>query len=103
MLEPNHNARGNHYLVNVDYTGSWKYVRKEFVTWYYQRRALSQPFFSTHGFRTLAGAYYDADTLDDPRGWLAELRKTPNAQGLMYTTRQNKYELLPDFRKLVSK
>jgi hypothetical protein len=104
MLDPNHNARDNYYLVKGNYTGSWKYVPKEFgiMTWYYERRALSLPFFSGLGFRTLAGAYYDGDTLDNPRGWLEELRKTPNAQGIMYTTWLNKYDLLPAFGKLVS-
>ena len=29
MLDPNHNARGNYYLVEGDYTGSWNYVPKE--------------------------------------------------------------------------
>ena len=104
MLDPNHNAHGNYYLVEGDYSGSWNYVPKEMgiVTWYYERRALSLPFFSKLGFRTLAGAYYDADTLDNPRGWLEELAKTPGAQGIMYTTWQNKYKLLEDFGKLVS-
>ena len=105
MLDPNHNARDKYYLVNGDYTGSWNYVPRELgiVAWYYQRRALSLPFFSKLGFRTIAGAYYDADTLDNPRGWLEELRKTPNAQGIMYTTWLNKYELLAEFGQLVSK
>ncbi len=105
MLDRNHNARDKYYLVNGDYTGSWNYVPKELgiVTWYYERRALSLPFFSRLGFRTLAGAYYDADTLDNPRGWLEELRKTANAQGIMYTTWQNRYGLLADFGALVSK
>ena len=105
MLDPNHNARDKYYLVNGDYTGSWKYVPKDLgiLTWYYEKRALSLPFFSGLGFRTLAGAYYDADTLDNPRGWLEELYKTPNAQGIMYTTWLNKYDLLDDFGQLVSK
>ncbi|HEY1337431.1 MAG TPA: hypothetical protein VGF59_07970 [Bryobacteraceae bacterium] len=104
MLDPNHNAHGNYYLVQGDYTGSWNHVPKEMgiVTWYYERRALSLPFFSKLGFRTLAGAYYDADSLDNPRGWLEELQKTPRAQGIMYTTWQNKYGLLADFGRLVS-
>jgi hypothetical protein len=72
------------------------------VTWYYERRALSLPFFSKLGLRTLAGAYYDADTLDNPRGWMEELAKTPGAQGIMYTTWLNKYALLGDFGKLAS-
>jgi hypothetical protein len=105
MLDPNHNARASYYLVDGDYTGSWNHVPKEMgiVTWYYDRRTLSLPFFSKLGFRTLAGAYYDADTLDNPRGWLEELAKTPNAQGIMYTTWQNKYDLLPGFGQLLQK
>ena len=105
MLDPNHNAHGNYYLVQGDYTGSWNHIPKEMgiMTWYYQRRALSLPFFSGLGFRTLAGAYYDADSLDNPRGWLEEMEKTPNAQGICYTTWLNKYDLLPDFGRLVSK
>jgi hypothetical protein len=105
MLDPNHNARDKYYLVNGDFTGSWNYVPRELgiVTWYYERRALSLPFFSKLGFRTLAGAYYDADTLDNPRGWLEELRKTPDSQGILYTTWLNKYDLLGGFGQLVSK
>jgi hypothetical protein len=104
MLDPNHNAHGNYYLVDGDYTGSWKYVPKEMgiVTWYYEKRALSLPFFSKLGFRTLAGAYYDASTLENPKGWMEELAKTPGAEGIMYTTWLRKYELLADFGKLVS-
>src|SRR5437762_1790304 len=29
MLDPNHNAHGNYYLVQGDYTGSWQHVPKE--------------------------------------------------------------------------
>ena len=105
MLDPHHNAHGNYYLVDGDYNGSWRYIPKEMgiVTWYYQRRAQSLPFFANLGFRTLGGAYYDADTLDNPRGWLEDLARTPNAQGIMYTTWLNKYALLADFGKLVSR
>ncbi|MCX6634467.1 MAG: hypothetical protein NT090_05175 [Acidobacteria bacterium] len=59
--------------------------------------------FSGLGFRTFAGAYYDGDTLDNPRGWLEALDQTPNAAGIMYTTWQSKYALLADFGDLVSK
>jgi hypothetical protein len=105
MLDPNHNAHGNYYLVNGDYTGSWEHVPKDMgiMCWYYERRALSLPFFSKLGFRMMAGAYYDGDTLDNPRGWLEELDKTPGAQGIVYTTWLNKYKLLADFGKLVSR
>jgi hypothetical protein len=103
MLDPNHNAHGNYYLVEGDYTGSWKYVPKDLtiVCWYYEKRRESLGFFSAHGFKTLAGAYYDGDTLDNPRGWLDVLDKTPQAVGIMYTTWQNKYKLLAPFGDLV--
>ena len=105
MLDPNHNARANYYLVDGDYTGSWNYVPRELgiVTWYFEKRRQSLRHFSRLGFRTLAGAYYDADDLENPRGWLEALDETPNAVGIMYTTWQNKYELLAAFGDLVSR
>lgn len=104
MLDPNHNAHGNYYLVEGDYTGSWQYVPKDLtiVCWYYEKRNESLAFFSAHGFRTLAGAYYDGDTLDNPRGWLNVLDQTPQAVGIMYTTWRDKYELLAPFGDLVA-
>lgn len=104
MLDPNHNARANYYLVEGDYTGSWKYVPKELriVCWHYDKRKESLAHFSGLGFRTLAGAYYDGDTLENPKGWLEALAQTPSALGIMYTTWQNKYELLGPFGDLVS-
>jgi hypothetical protein len=103
MLDPSHNAHGNYYLVEGDYTGSWQHVPKDLtiVCWYYQKRVESLGFFSSHGFRTLAGAYYDGDTLDNPRGWLDVLDRTPGAVGIMYTTWRDKYDLLAPFGDLV--
>jgi len=104
MLDPNHNAHGNYWLVDGDFTGSWKYVPKDLniVCWYYKKRAESLEFFSSHGFKTMAGAYYDGDTLENPRGWLKQLDRTPNATGIMYTTWRNKYSLLGPFGDLIS-
>jgi hypothetical protein len=78
MLDPNHNAHGDYYLVDGDYTGSWQYIPADLriVCWYYD--------------------------LSNPRGWLDALRATPGAMGIMYTTWQNKYALLADFGDLVS-
>jgi len=105
MLDPNHNAHGDYYLVDGDFTGSWNYVPKDLiiVCWYFKMREASLKFFSEQGFRTLAGAYYDGDTLDNPRGWLEALDRTPNVRGIMFTTWRNKYELLAPFGDLVSK
>lgn len=104
MLDPNHNARADYYLVDGDYDGSWWYVPQELgiVTWYYARRRQSLAHFSSLGFRTLAGAYYDGDTLENPLGWLEALDETPGAVGIMYTTWQNKYDLPAAFGDLVS-
>jgi len=103
MLDPSHNARGNYYLVDGDYGGSWNYIPRELriVCWYYERRRESLRHFSSLGFKTLAGAYYDGDTLDNPKGWLEALKETPDALGIMYTTWRNKYELLAGFGDLL--
>lgn len=105
MFDPNHNARAQYYLVDGDYTGSWNYLPKDIqiACWYYGRRRESLDHFSKLGFRTLAGAYYDADDLRNPEGWLEALDATPGAVGIMYTTWMNKYGLLAAFGDLVSK
>jgi len=104
MFDPNHNARADYYLVEGDFTGSWNYIPKDLVIvcWYYDKRRESLAFFSSLGFRTLAGAYYDGDTLENPTGWLEALNDTPGACGIMYTTWRNKYELLAPFGHLVT-
>ena len=104
MLDPNHNAHADYYLVDGDFTESWNYVPKDLVIvcWYYDKRAESLAFFSSLGFRTMAGAYYDGDTLENPNGWLDVLEATPGASGIMYTTWRNKYELLAPFGNLVT-
>jgi len=105
MLDPNHNAHGDYYLVDGDFTGAWLHVPKDLVIvcWHYKMREKSLPFFSGLGFRTLAGAYYDGDTLENPRGWLDVLAKTPKVRGIMFTTWRNKYDLLAPFGDLISK
>jgi hypothetical protein len=107
MLDPNHNAgksRNYYYHVNENYYGSWNFVPKDLVIacWYYEKRKESLAHFSGLGFRTIAGAYYDADDLENPKGWLEDLAKTPGASGIMYTTWLAKYALLADFGDLVS-
>lgn len=104
MLDPNHNAHGDYYMVDGDFSGSWRYVPKDLriVCWYYAKRKESLSHFSGLGFKTLAGACYDADTLENPKGWLEALKQTPGALGIMYTSWRNKYELLGPFGDLVS-
>lgn len=104
MLDPNHNAVPDYYLVDGDYTGSWEYVPRDLgiMCWNFDTRRESLAHFSGLGFRTYAGAYYDADTLDNPAAWLDALDRTPGASGIMYTSWENKYALLGAFGDLVS-
>ena len=105
MLDPNHNAHGDYYMVEGDFSGSWQYVPKDMriVCWYHEKRKESLSHFSGLGFKTLAGAYYDGDTLENPKDWMEALERTPGAMGIMYTTWQNKYDLLGPFGDLVSR
>jgi hypothetical protein len=105
MLDPNHNAHGNYYLVKGDFTGSWQHVPKNLImaVWGGEPREKSLRFFADQGFRTLVACYYDADDLKDVKGWLdiaAPLRKV---RGFMYTPWEKKYALLPDFGDLLHK
>lgn len=109
MLDPNHNAGPTwgeyYYHVPELYTGSWENLPEELiiVCWWDEKRDLSLPFFSGRGFRTFAGSYYDADDLENVRLWLTSLDATPGAVGIMYTTWEDKYELLPEFGEMVTK
>ncbi len=104
MFDPNHNCRGDYYLVEGDYSGSWRYLPKDIqiACWYFEKRKESLAHFSKLGFRTLGAAYYDADDLKNPEGWLESLDETPGAVGIMYTTWMKKYRLLPGFGDLVT-
>ena len=103
MFDPNHNAQEKYYLIDGRFDGTWKYIPKNLIMacWYYEKRDLSLGFFSKLGYRTLGAAYYDADDLENPKGWMASLDRTQGALGIMYTTWENKYKLLPSFGDLV--
>jgi hypothetical protein len=105
MYDPNHNAVPKYFLVDGDFSGTWEYLPKDMriVCWNYNKRRPSLDFFSSHGFRTVAAAYYDADDLKNTEGWLDALDMTPGAMGIMYTTWQHKFKLLAPFGDLVSK
>jgi hypothetical protein len=104
MFDPNHNAHGNYYLVEGDYTGSWKYVPKDLVmaVWGGAPREKSLRFFADEGFQTLVACYYDADDLKEVQGWLDLAKQTRGVRGLMYTPWMKKYSLLPQFGELLT-
>ena len=103
MLDPHHNARPNYYLVQGDYTGAWEYIPKDLIiaVWGGAPRENSLRFFSERGFQTLVACYYDADNLDEVKGWLQLARRLSRVRGFMYTTWERKYQLLPDFGNLI--
>jgi hypothetical protein len=105
MLDPHHNAHGDYYLVEGNYTNSWLHVPKDLTmaVWGGQPRPKSLRFFADQGFTTLVGCYYDADNLEEVKGWLDLARQTPGVRGFMYTPWQKKYALLPAFGDLLQK
>ena len=103
MFDPNHNAHGNYYLVRGDFTGSWLHVPKDLImtVWGGAPRPESVRFFAGQGFPMLVACYYDASNLDGVQGWLKLARATPGVRGLMHTTWEKNYSLLPAFGDLL--
>lgn len=103
MFDPNHNAHGNYYLVEGDFTGSWNYVPKDLViaVWGGAPRKESVQFFAQQGFPMLIACYYDADDLEHVKGWLQAVKGVPKVRGFMYTPWTKKYDLLEEFSELI--
>jgi hypothetical protein len=103
MFDPNHNAHPNYYLVQGDFTGSWKHAPKDLIMtiWGGAPSEKSLRFFSEEKFPTLVACYYDAANLDDVKRWLAAAQSFPNVRGFMYTPWTKKYDLLPAFGDLL--
>ena len=109
MFDPNHNSVKQYFFVDGSMENTWKYLPKDMgiMCWYFEKRRPSLDFFSGHGFKTFAAAYYDAGTLEETEknaeGWMDAMDTTPGATGIMYTTWSSKYKLLAPFGDLVSK
>ena len=106
MFDPNHNAVNKYFLVDGSLEGTWEYLPKDIgiMCWYFEHRQQSLDFFSGHGFKTYAAAYYDdPDDLKNPKAWLVDLDTTPGATGIMYTTWNGDFKLVAPFGDLVSK
>ncbi|MBI5308036.1 MAG: carboxypeptidase regulatory-like domain-containing protein [Planctomycetes bacterium] len=102
MLDDNHNARNNFYLVDGDLTGSWNYIPKDLIIacWYHKLRNESMHHFSSRGFKTLACVNSDKGA-DEIRDWLQVMKKTPDTNGAMYTSFENDYTKLASFGRVV--
>jgi len=103
MFDLGHNAHGGYYLVEGDFTDSWRHIPKDIImaVWGGPPRPKSLQFFAKAGFRTLVACYYDADDLRDVRGWLEAARGVEGVRGFMYTPWQRKYALLGEFGDLL--
>lgn len=103
MFDPNHNAHGNYYLVQGDFTGSWKHIPKDLIisVWGGEARGKSLRFFAEQGFPVLIACYYDADDLGDVKNWISLAKPMSNVRGFMYTPWTKKYDLLPAFGDLL--
>ena len=59
-------------------------------------------FFADQGFGTLVACYYDAENLDEVKGWIKLAKPLPKVRGFMYTPWTRKYDLVPEFGKLLN-
>ncbi|MDD8050343.1 MAG: hypothetical protein PHG55_03305 [Verrucomicrobiota bacterium] len=103
MLDPNHNARPDYYLVEGDFTGTWKHVPRDMTiaVWGGEPRESSLRFFDEQGFQVLVACYYDANDLDEVKGWLKAAEPYDSVRGFMYTPWTKKYDLLGAFGDLL--
>jgi hypothetical protein len=103
MFDPNHNGHGDYFLVQGDFTGSWKHAPRDVVMsiWGGEPQEKSLQFFAEQGFPTLVACYYDADNLDDVKRWITLAKPLKNVRGFMYTPWTGKYDLLPAFGDLI--
>ncbi len=103
MLDPNHNAHGDYYLVEGDFTGSWKHIPRDLTmaVWGGRPREASLRFFADEGFPVLIACYYDAPNLEDVKNWLQLSRGMKNVTGFMYTPWRKSYDLLGEFGELL--
>jgi len=103
MFDPNHNAHGDYYLVQGDFTGSWKHIPKDLIisVWGGEPREKSLRFFADQGFPVLVACYYDADNLDHVKQWMTVAKPMSNVRGFMYTPWTKRYDLLPSFGELL--
>ena len=104
MLDPNGGAVPKYFYVNGGFAESWKYVPRDLiiVPWVLGTADQSIAHFAKLGHPVIAAGYYDADDLDGCKTWLQALSKTDKALGIMYTTWEEKYDLLSQFGDLVN-
>lgn len=106
MFDPHHNAIDNYYLVHGDLSGSWNGLSKDVIimNWNFGVREESLKFFDERGHKQVLAGFYDADAGQIGK-WLESVRKNQvsNVIGVMYTTWQQDYSQLKEFRDVVDR
>jgi hypothetical protein len=99
MFDPHHNARGDYYLVEGSFAGSWRHLPEGIgmAVWGREANPASFEHFARLGRPVLGACYYDAPDLRAVDGWLDQARRHHNVRGLMYTTWERNYRLLGAF------
>ena len=104
MLDPEHNGVKEYYNCRGSFEDAWKWIPKDLIIccWYNKKCETSLKFFSSHGFRTLAAAYYDEKPpFEYSRRWRDAVVATEGARGIMYATWRHAYGDLPAFCELL--
>lgn len=96
MFDPFHNAVDQYYLVNGSLKGSWEGLPREvtIANWYLGKSGQGLRFFSDRGHRQILAGYYDVDDLSNFQSWDAAAAGVKGVNGFMYTTWENRFELL---------
>ncbi len=99
MFDPNHNARGDYYLVQGSYRDSWLGLDRDviIVPWYFEKRNESLKFFADRGHRQVMAGYYDGAPEPNAQGWMTAAKSAPSVEAIMYTTWNADYSKLETF------
>jgi hypothetical protein len=103
MFDPNHNARGDYYLANNSFAGSWKGLDPDVTVMKWgepEKAEKSLAFFSRLVKRIMIAAFYDEDAAANRAAWAPALDTAQRVDGVMYTTWTGDYSQLEKFAGL---
>jgi hypothetical protein len=100
MFDPNHNAVDHYYLCNGTVAESWQGLPADVIiaNWNGGKAAKSLKWFADRGHAQVIAGYYDGG-LDNFKKWTDAGKGVPKVSGFMYTTWQNKFDLLEEYGK----
>jgi hypothetical protein len=100
MFDPHHNAVERYFLANGSLRESWKGLPADVIiaNWNSGKARESLRWFAQRGHPQILAGYYD-DGLENFRKWDAAAQGVPRVIGFMYTTWDDKYDLLEAYGK----